>query len=63
MPKERGQDHEWIEVGDAFDRFAVAQHESVHARPFNDFASDAGVKPEFNEHDVTISTPTVDVST
>ena len=62
MAKERGQDGEWVEVGDAFDRLAIAEHKPVHVRPFHDLLPDTGMKPELDEHQVAISTPAVDVS-
>ena len=62
MPKEPGRDRERIEVGGALDRLAVVQHESVHGGPFDDIASDARSKPEFNKQDGAIAAPKVDLS-
>jgi hypothetical protein len=62
MPKERGRDHERIEVGGTLDRLAVVQHESVHGGPFDDIASDTRSKPEFNKQDRAVAAPWVDLS-
>jgi hypothetical protein len=62
MPKQRGQDRERIEVGHAFDCLAIAEHESIHVGPFDDAASDTGVKPELDEHQAAVAAPSVDVS-
>lgn len=61
MPKDRGQDRERIEVGETFDRLAIAQQKAVHVGPFGDIASDRDVKPELNEHQVPVTAPTVDL--
>lgn len=60
MPKERGQDRERIEVGDAFGRLALAQDESVDVGPFGDPPSDMGMNPELDEHQVPVPAPTID---
>jgi hypothetical protein len=62
MPKKRGQDRERIEVGDAFDRLAIVQRQSVHVGPVDDGAPNTGVKPELDEHQVPVSAPAVDLS-
>jgi hypothetical protein len=62
MPKERGRDHERIEVGGALDRPAVVQQESVNDGPLDDFACALGAKPKFNEQQAAVATPLVDVS-
>ncbi|OMC52781.1 hypothetical protein A5747_21585 [Mycobacterium sp. IS-836] len=61
MPKKRGQDRERVEVGDALDRPAIAQQQSVHVGPLDNGARDAGVQPELDEQEVTLSAPAVNV--
>ena len=50
MSQERGQDRQRIEVGDAFVRLAIVQHESVHVGPIDDVTPDTLVKSELDEH-------------
>lgn len=62
MPNERGQDHERVEVGDAFDRLPPLQNEPVHVGPLDDVAADTCVQPELDEHQVPIATPVVNLT-
>lgn len=62
MPKKLGQDRERVEVGDAVDRLAIAQQQSVHVGPFDNGVGDTGVQPELDEHQSTLSAPAVNVS-
>lgn len=62
VPKERGQDREGIEIGDALDRLAIVQHQPVHVGPLDDSAPNRGMKPELNENEVAISAPSVDAT-
>lgn len=62
MPKKRGQDHQRVEIGDALDRHAIAQQQSVHVGPFDNGVRDTGVQPELDEQEVTLSAPAVNVS-
>lgn len=61
MAQQGGQDREWVEVGDAFDPFAVAQPEAVDVGPFEDVGPDSGAQPEFNKNDVVVAAPVVDL--
>lgn len=62
VPKERGQDRERIEIGDAFDRPAIVQHQPVHVGPLDDSAPNRGVQPELDEQEVVVSAPSVDAT-
>lgn len=60
MAEKPGQDRQRIKVGNPFDRLALPQHESIDSGPLDDFAADAGLKPELDEHEVPFPAPPVD---
>jgi hypothetical protein len=62
MSKKRGEDRERVEVGDAFDCLAIAQQQAVHVRPFSAVSAYPHLKPELDEHEITVCAPTVDVT-
>ena len=61
MSQQRREDRERVEVGDAFDPFAVTQLQPVDVGPLKQLVPNGDAQPELDEDHVAAATPVVDL--